>query len=83
MCFLLLSLQIVKIHTFQFSSDEQVFSELHWVMAAHAVCTDAGFGFIFQELWDISWFNLAQSYGPVFISCQYNKMWVIAVQKAA
>lgn len=42
-----------------------------------------GFGLIFGRLWAISWFNLTQSYSPVSLSCQYNKMWVITVQKAA
>lgn len=67
----------------QFLSGEPVLPELSWLMAGHMVGTDAAFGFIFPGLWAISWFNLTQSYGPVFISCQNNKTWVIAVQKAA
>lgn len=70
-------------YSIQVLNNKQVFPELYWLMAGHVVGTDGGFGLIFGRLWAISWFNLTQSYSPVSLSCQYNKMWVITVQKAA
>lgn len=70
-------------YSIQVLNNKQVFPELYWLMAGHVVGTDGGFGLIFGRLWAISWFNLTQSYSPVTLSCQYNKMWVITVQKAA